>query len=80
MTAVVTAVLTIDGGQGYEDRETGAIRYSRPPRAKFECGLCTSLEGPVTGAAPVREFVANIRADHRASCTATTTQQGAHAA
>jgi hypothetical protein len=81
VTLVVTAILTIDGGQGYEDRETGAIKYSRPLWARFECLLCHTPEGPVTGATRVREFAANVRTDHPARCSATTaTPQGAQAA
>jgi hypothetical protein len=81
MTAVVTAVLTIDGGQGYEDKQTGRITYSRPPRARFDCHLCGGEEGPVIGAEPVKDFTRAIRTDHRARCSATTQhQQGAQAA
>lgn len=78
----ITGALYIDGGVGFEDRETGRIRYSRPPRARYECLLCGTSEGPVTGAAPVREFATHIRTDHRAQCPATTTAtpQGAMAA
>ncbi|APY88211.1 hypothetical protein DCW30_05670 [Streptomyces alfalfae] len=77
----VASLLTIDTGQGYEDRETGQIRYTRPPRARYECHECGTTEGPVAGSVRVREFVANVRTDHRARCSArTTTQQGAHTA
>ncbi|WP_372352670.1 hypothetical protein [Streptomyces sp. KL116D] len=82
---IVTGVLTIDAGQGYEDKETGQIHYRTPPRAKYECGLCLTREGPVYGVAPVRDFVREIRTGHRARCrpattTATQHQQGAQAA
>lgn len=49
-----------------------------PPRARYECLLCGTREGPVHGAEQVRLFVASIRTDHRAHCPGS--EQGAHAA
>lgn len=65
----VTAVLSIDCGDG---RETGrgTFRYTRQPRAKYECLRCRSTEGPVTGPDAVRDFVARVRDVHRTKCTA----------
>jgi hypothetical protein len=80
-------VIFVDLGEGFEIKDgdrAGQIRWTRPPRARFECLLCRTPEGPVTGAPLVRDFVANIRADHRARCRpaypSTTNQQGAKAA
>ncbi|MGW8326525.1 hypothetical protein ACWGLE_01315 [Streptomyces sp. NPDC055897] len=39
-------------------------------RARYECLLCGSREGPVTGRRAVAEFVQTIRATHRATCPA----------
>lgn len=47
-------------------------------RAKYECVLCRTLEGPVYGQDKVKAFVASIRTDHRARCTASAPQQGGH--
>jgi hypothetical protein len=47
-------------------------------RAKYECLLCRTVEGPVYGEDYVKPFVATIRNDHRARCTASASQQGGH--
>lgn len=41
---------------------------SRPPRARYECVLCRTTEGPVTGVNDVTAFTATVRAVHRARC------------
>lgn len=68
----VTAVLFIDCGVDDQGRR------ARTPRARYECLLCRTAEGPVYGRDRVAEFVARIRTDHPAHCTAN--PQGAHAA
>jgi hypothetical protein len=68
----VTAALFIDGGQGREDKHTGLITYSKPPRARYECLLCGTKEGPIVGAAAVKAFAAHIRTTHPANCPAAT--------
>ncbi|MEU7596408.1 hypothetical protein AB0B79_25760 [Streptomyces sp. NPDC039022] len=79
MTAVrVAGALFVDLGEGREDRRTGHIRWSRPPRARYECLRCGTTEGPVTGAAAVARFVATIRTTHPTRCT--TTHEGTRAA
>lgn len=79
MTAaqVVTA-LFVDLGEGRENKQTGRIQWSRQPAARFECLLCHTQLGPVTGATKVAAFTATVHTDHRATCPATT--QGAHTA
>ncbi|MER6515204.1 hypothetical protein [Nonomuraea sp. NPDC001636] len=47
--------------------------WVQPPRARYECLICHTTEGPVVGAAAVTAFVQTIRAKHQH-------QQGAHAA
>ncbi|MFF3060894.1 hypothetical protein [Streptomyces sp. NPDC057909] len=42
----------------------------RQPRAKYECVLCQTTEGPVQGAEAVAAFTASIKSEHRARCTA----------
>ncbi|WP_143663069.1 hypothetical protein [Streptomyces bobili] len=64
----MTGLLTVDCGAGREDRDTGAVRYWTPPRARYDCLLCGGREGPVTGSVRVREFVEHHRRDHRARC------------
>jgi hypothetical protein len=66
----VTGALFIDCGTGREDPTTGAVRYWKPPRARYECLLCGGREGPVAGSVKVRAFVAECRSDHAARCTA----------
>ncbi|MEU4205615.1 hypothetical protein AB0F64_37585 [Streptomyces sp. NPDC026294] len=65
----VTGALFVDLGEGREDRRTGHVRWSRPPRARYECLLCHATEGPVTGPHEVARFVATVRSSHRATCT-----------
>lgn len=38
-------------------------------RAKYECLLCRTVEGPVYGVDNVTTFTKNIRTDHPARCT-----------
>jgi hypothetical protein len=64
----MAGVLTVDCGAGREDPETGAVRYWKPPRARYDCQLCGGREGPVTGSVRVREFTATARNNHRARC------------
>ncbi|MDQ0943309.1 hypothetical protein [Streptomyces sp. V1I1] len=63
--------LFVDLGEGREDKERGGIRYTRQPRAKYECLLCHATEGPVTGPIDVRQFVATIRDAHKTTCRPT---------
>jgi len=61
------SALTVDLGEGFEIKHgdrAGQIKYTRQPRAKYECLRCNSLEGPVTGPDKVRKFVARIRTAH----------------
>lgn len=77
---VITGALFIDLGEGFEIKSgarAGQIRWTREPRARFECLLCRTTETPTAGPkesipAAVARFVASIRTDHRASCPATT--------
>lgn len=74
-------VLFVDLGEGREDKERGGIRWSKQPRAKYECLLCRTTEGPVTGPIDVRQFVAGIREAHKTTCRPIhPAQQGAQAA
>ena len=70
MTGLVEPIgaLFVDLGEGREDKERGGIRYTRQPRAKYECLLCRTTEGPVTGATAVTAFVQTIRATHKTNC------------
>jgi hypothetical protein len=45
-------------------------------RARYECLLCRTTEGPVYGAEDVKGFVDTVRTGHRARCTASASQQG----
>ncbi|MFJ9027595.1 hypothetical protein ACIRQP_03565 [Streptomyces sp. NPDC102274] len=60
----VVAALTVDFGLDPDGKRV------RPPRAKYECLLCQTREGPVHGDQDVTEFAASIRTDHPARCTA----------
>jgi hypothetical protein len=74
----VTGGLFIDCGDGFENKNgdrAGQITYRRAPRARYECLRCHAVEGPVSGAAEVKRFVATIRTTH--TCHAN--QQGAAA-
>lgn len=70
---VLTGVLFVDCGT--PRRGGGWLRH---PRAKYECLLCGTAEGPVEGAEAVTQFAATIRAQHHQ--THHTNQQGAQAA
>ncbi|KAA6221755.1 hypothetical protein CP973_07055 [Streptomyces albofaciens JCM 4342] len=70
--------LFVDLGEGREDKRTGRIRWARPPRARYECLLCHTTEGPVTGPAAAARFVAAIRTTHPTRCI--TAHEGARAA
>ncbi|TJZ55586.1 hypothetical protein FCH28_09605 [Streptomyces piniterrae] len=61
----ITGALYVDTGQ-----EVRSVRWIKPPRARYECLLCRTVEGPVTGAEAVARFVATIRTDHPTRCTA----------
>ncbi|MFJ5675017.1 hypothetical protein [Streptomyces sp. NPDC093097] len=61
---LVTGGLFVDMGQ-----QARGGRWIRPPRARYECLLCHTVEGPVTGANRVSAFVTVIRADHKARCS-----------
>lgn len=82
----VADALFVDLGEGFEIKDgdrAGQIKYTRQPRARFECVRCGYASPTVTGPAAVRDFVANEPTDHRAVCPAihtTTNQQGAIAA
>lgn len=82
----VNDALFVDLGEGYEIKDgdrAGQIRWTRQPRARFECVRCGYASPTVTGAPKVRDFVTNEPRDHRAVCPAihsTTNQQGAIAA
>lgn len=72
------SALTVDLGEGFEIKQgerAGQIKYTRQPRAKYECLRCQTLEGPVTGAAAVMRFTATVRAAH--ICHAPPQQQAA---
>lgn len=78
---IITGALFVDLGEGREIKDgdrAGQIGWSQPPRARYECLLCHTSEGPVQGAIAVRKFVTRIHADHRAHCPANT--QGDQAA
>jgi hypothetical protein len=82
----VADALFVDLGEGHEIKQgdrAGQIKYTRQPRARFECVRCGYASPTVAGAPKVRDFVANEPRDHRAVCPAihrTTNQQGAIAA
>ena len=63
----VTGGLFVDCGDGFEIKQgdrAGQVKYRGTPRARYECVRCQTVEGPVSGAAKVREFVATIRDRH----------------
>ena len=70
---VITGALYVDMGQ-----QNRAGRWVRPPRARYECLLCRTADGPVTGAEDVIAFTATASAEHKARCNPNA--QGAHAA
>jgi hypothetical protein len=81
----ITGALYVDLGEGHEIKHgarAGQIRWTRPPRARFECLLCGAAETPVIGPktpipTAVAEFVTTIRAQHHQTHH---NQQGAQAA
>lgn len=75
--SVLTGALFVDLGEGREDRRTGHIRWSRPPRARYECLRCGTTEGPVTGPSDVAAFVATIRTTHPTRCTTARREEAA---
>jgi hypothetical protein len=63
----IAGALFIDCGDGFENKNgdrAGQITYRRAPRARYECLRCHTVEGPVSGAAEVKRFVATIRDTH----------------
>jgi hypothetical protein len=63
----IVGALFVDCGQAYENKtgdRAGQITYRRQPRARYECLRCHTVEGPVTGPAEVKRFVATIRDAH----------------
>lgn len=74
----LNAALTVDLGEGFEIKNgerAGQIKYTRQPRAKYECLRCRTLEGPVTGPEAVKRFAATVQAAH--ICHAQGRQQAA---
>ncbi|MFF8901708.1 hypothetical protein ACF082_29985 [Streptomyces lydicus] len=63
---VITGALYVDMGQ----QARGGDRWVRPPRARYECLLCRTVDGPVIGAEDVIAFVASAQTSHRDICTA----------
>ncbi|MFB7589330.1 hypothetical protein [Streptomyces sp. NPDC056169] len=56
----VAGALFIDCGQQLKN-----LTWVRPPRARYECLTCRTVEGPVVGAAAVTAFVQTIRTKHQ---------------
>ncbi|MFC8491823.1 hypothetical protein ACFUJU_13670 [Streptomyces sp. NPDC057235] len=76
----VVAALFVDLGEGREIRHgdrAGQIRWTRPPRARFECVACQWASETVTGPEAVKTFIAHIRTTHQAVCTAATERNAA---
>jgi hypothetical protein len=72
----ITGVLTVALG-----RQLKGGTWAEHPKAKYECLLCRSVEGPVVGAAAVTAFTQTIRITHSTSChPSSANQQGAQAA
>ncbi|SCK20351.1 hypothetical protein YUYDRAFT_02121 [Streptomyces sp. ScaeMP-e48] len=72
----ITGVLTTTFG-----RQLKGGTWAEHPKAKYECLLCRTTEGPVVGAAAVTAFNQTIRLTHPTNCHPDhATQQGAHAA
>ncbi|NUK12678.1 hypothetical protein HRW18_32850 [Streptomyces lunaelactis] len=63
----ITGALTVDCGEGREDAERGGIRYTRQPRAKYECFACHTTE-TASGPIDVKAFAAGIRDAHKTNC------------
>lgn len=77
----VISALRVDCGDGREitrGPRAGQIRWTRQPRARFECVACNWRSETVTGPEAVKTFVSHIRTTHQAVCTAT--PEGATAA
>ncbi|MEV7491454.1 hypothetical protein AB0O08_11935 [Streptomyces anulatus] len=70
----ITGVLTVDLG-----RQLKGGTWAEHPKAKYECLACSSVEGPVVGAAAVTAFTQTIRITHPATCPGHPAQQGAAA-
>ncbi|MEV7470433.1 hypothetical protein AB0O20_28610 [Streptomyces kronopolitis] len=70
----ITGALYVDMGQ----QSRGGDRWIKPPRARYECLLCRTVEGPVTGAEAVIRFNATASAEHQTRCAPN--HQGAQAA
>ncbi|MFF2525930.1 hypothetical protein [Streptomyces liangshanensis] len=65
----ITGALFVDSGLVPDpNAEDGRLRRVRPPRAKYECLRCRTVEGPVHGADEVKRFAALIKDAHRANC------------
>ncbi|MFI5525024.1 hypothetical protein [Streptomyces platensis] len=71
---VIAGALYVDMGQ----QARGGDRWIKPPRARYECLLCRTVDGPVTGAEAVIRFNATAATDHKTRCNPN--QQGAQAA
>lgn len=79
----VTGALFVDCGEGREIRHgdrAGQIRWTRQPRARYECVACGYRSETVTGPDAVKAFVSHIRTTHQATCTAAAHTEGAQAA
>lgn len=70
----ITGVLTTTFG-----RQLKGGTWAEHPKAKYECLLCRTTEGPVVGAAAVTAFTQTIRINHPAICPGHPAQQGAAA-
>lgn len=69
----VADALFVDLGEGFEIKHgdrAGQIKYTRQPRARFECIRCEYASETVTGPEPVTRFVATARTSHQAICPA----------
>lgn len=76
----ITGALFVDCGEGREIRHgdrAGEIRWTRQPRARFECLTCGWRSETVTGPSSVKTFVSHIRTTHQATCPAATTERNA---
>ena len=69
----VADALFVDLGEGFEIKHgdrAGQIKYTRQPRARFECIRCEYASETVTGPEPVTRFVATARTSPQAICPA----------
>lgn len=62
----VAAELLIDCGEWSSSRG----RWVTQPTARYDCHLCDTTEGPVTGEGPVKSFVEHVKTVHRGRCSA----------